>query len=246
MNITNYNYYAPSFKANERTVKNQNGFVVHRNTTRMFRNDIEWNDFSSFLENHFKDAKKVNVYCFGCSDGSEPYSLVTSLKENSQNAEKFFPIHASDYDEEIIKIAKQGKYTLNNTEFDTMKRYTNDNWQKYFKMTDRMTFEPNEELKRNVDFHTENAITGMEKLQKGPKVIMIRNFLTYLSGEDKQKLLKNLAEVADKDTIIVTGAFDQQGIMLDRELVSSGYKPIEYTDGDDWSSFQPKVLWQKY
>ena len=127
-----------------------------------------------------------------------------------------------------------------------MKRYTNDNWQKYFKMTDRMTFEPNEELKNSVDFHTENAITGMEKLPKGPKVIMIRNFLTYLSGEDKQKLLKNLADIADKDTIIVTGAFDQQGIMLDRELISSGYKPIEYTDGDDWSSFQPKVLWQKY
>ena len=75
----------------------------------MFRSDIEWNLFSHFVEKKFENVDKVNVYDFGCSDGSEAYTFLISLLDfcNSGTAKKFVPIKAYDIDKEAIRRAKK-------------------------------------------------------------------------------------------------------------------------------------------
>ncbi len=244
MQISPYNFISPTFRANNRIVKDDNNFIVHRNTTRMYRQDINWSDFAIFLENYFQDKDKVRVYSYACSDGSEPYSLISTLKCRTQNPDKFFPIYASDYDDEIINQAKRGKYELTALEFDSMRRITNDKWTNYFNLVDSSTIEPNEASKSCVQFKTENIIDGLDSLQKGAKVIMARNFWPYLKKEDKEAVIEKLKQKMDKDSILVIGAFDQDEIKFDRELISRGFVEIQYTDYDNWIIFEPHLLWK--
>lgn len=244
MNISPFNYTSPVFKGYDRTVKDENNFIVHRNTTRMYRQDICWQDFADFLEDYFHGQNQVKVYSFACSDGSEPYSLVTALKSRTSNPNKFFPVMASDYDSEIIKQAKKGRYELSASEFDSMRKVTNNSWGNYFNLIDSRTIEPNGKTKSCVQFKTEDIMDGLDSLQKGPKVIMARNFWPYLKGGDKEAVIKKLKEKMDKDSILVIGAFDQDEIKFDRELISRGFKEVEYTDYDDWIAFEPHLVWK--
>lgn len=238
------NYIHPTFTSNNRTVKDENNFVVHRNTTRMFRNDLYWQDFADFLEDFFQNKDEVKVYSFACSDGSEPYSLISTIKSRTKNPEKYFPIYASDYDDEIIKEAKRGKYEISTSEFDAMRRITNDKWANCFNLVDAKTIEPNKRTKSCVQFKTEDIIDGLDNVKKGPKVIMARNFWPYLKGSDKAKILEKLKSKMDKDSILVIGAFDQDAIKFDRELASMGFEEVEYTDYDGWVAFEPHLVWK--
>ena len=233
-----------AFTSNNRTVRDESGSIIHRNTTVMFRQDINWIDLANFLESYFRDSKKVDVYSFACSDGSEPYSLTASIKNECLNPNKFFPIMASDYDDEIIKEAKKARYTLTNTEFDSMRRATRNKWDKYFNMLTSDTIEPNNKTKNCVNFKTEDIIDGLDKVKKGPKVIMARNFWPYLKSEDKAKILEKLKSKMDDDSLLIIGAFDQDAIKFDRELSSLGFEEVEYTDYTRWIGFEPHLVWK--
>ena len=246
MNISPIKYFqmSPAFTSNNRTVRDESGSIIHRNTTVMFRQDINWIDLANFLESYFRYSKKVDVYSFACSDGSEPYSLTASIKNECLNPNKFFPIMASDYDDEIIKEAKKARYTLTNTEFDSMRRATRNKWDKYFNMLTSDTIEPNNKTKNCVNFKTEDIIDGLDKVKKGPKVIMARNFWPYLKSEDKAKILEKLKSKMDDDSLLIIGAFDQDAIKFDRELSSLGFEEVEYTDYTRWIAFEPHLVWK--
>lgn len=246
MNISPIKYFqmSPTFTSNNRTVRDESGSIIHRNTTVMFRQDINWIDLANFLESYFRDSKKVDVYSFACSDGSEPYSLTASIKNECLNPNKFFPIMASDYDDEIIKEAKKARYALTNTEFDSMRRATRNKWDKYFNMLTSDTIEPNNKTKNCVNFKTEDIIDGLDKVKKGPKVIMARNFWPYLKSEDKAKILEKLKSKMDDDSLLIIGAFDQDAIKFDRELSSLGFEEVEYTDYTRWIGFEPHLVWK--
>ena len=87
----------------------------YKNHTTFFRNDRFWNGLTYFLTEHFKNTKKVNVYSFGCSDGSEPYTFIMRMLNSfEKKPEKFFPIIARDFDSEAIQRAKRNNYFLTN------------------------------------------------------------------------------------------------------------------------------------
>ena len=77
----------------------------------LFRDDMDWKKLAEYEIAHFKDKEQVNTLMFAASDGSEAYTNIISLYENSKaqdDTKKFFPIMAYDLDEEIVKAAKSG------------------------------------------------------------------------------------------------------------------------------------------
>ncbi len=84
------------------------------NNTWIFREDLEWKNFTKFLISNFRNKDKVNIIQFASSDGSEGYSLILSLLENDKRKDtsKFFPIKAFDIDDYIISKARRGKLSL--------------------------------------------------------------------------------------------------------------------------------------
>ena len=235
-----------SFCANDRQVKDADNKVIHRNTTRFFRDDIIWDDLAVFLEENFRNSKRVNVYSIGCSDGSEPYSLASSLRANTQNPEKFFPIQASDYDSEIIKTAQEGIYPITIRERTAMRRYVGDDYTRYFENDGPDYIKPAKKLKKDVNFKVANALDETKNAKYGDNVFLCRNFWPYLSAEDKNELIKNIKEKMNENSILVIGSFDNKGIKLDRLLSVSGFKNKEYTLDDSAAiSADYYTVWKK-
>ena len=138
MNITQIKNFNTSFSSNTRVIQRsevskkeiedkytplfKNKADFYYNATFFYRNDLSlsdidgsWNDFRRVITEEFKEAPKVNVYNFACSDGSETYSLVMSLLEglDKSEADKYFPIKAFDLDPIILDEAKSGEIPCN-------------------------------------------------------------------------------------------------------------------------------------
>ena len=99
--------------------------------TMFFRDDLNWEKLSEFELEHFKKKDEVNVVMFASSDGSEAYSKIISLLENTieqkkPQAKKFFPIHAFDVDDEIVKTAKSGYIRATNYDLGEIISRTNE------------------------------------------------------------------------------------------------------------------------
>ena len=95
------NIQNPLFTSNKRERGIKEDGTLNRNTTSFFRNDLIWGDFADLLIDKYKNENKVNVYCYACSDGSEPYSVAMLLisRLGLEGAKKFFPIIAVDKDD---------------------------------------------------------------------------------------------------------------------------------------------------
>ena len=67
-----------------------------------------------FQIRHFLGKENVNIIQFASSDGSEGYTHIMALLENSKrkNVDKFFPIQAYDIDNFMVKKAKSGQIRL--------------------------------------------------------------------------------------------------------------------------------------
>ena len=101
------------------------GSVKHRNDTWLYRDGAYWKFFTDFISERFKDTPKVNTYCYGCSNGSEPYTLAMQILSTHPNeANKFLPVKAMDYDAAAIESAKSGIIPLTEIEIEYAKFYT--------------------------------------------------------------------------------------------------------------------------
>ena len=105
--IQNYNNKSisrnnkPAFQSWEREVfvKSKDVFVKelkHRNDTSFFRDGRFWSSLAYYMMYKYRDADKVGVYNYACSDGSEPYSLLMTLISiwGIENVKKYLPIKA--------------------------------------------------------------------------------------------------------------------------------------------------------
>ena len=141
-NIQNRDNYTitPSFKSFQRIIMKPNGGLLNCNDTWFFRNEAFWDDLTSFLKTKYKDVSKVNVYNYGCSDGSESLTFVMKiLAEGDKELEKkFLPIKAKDVDEFVIKKAKSKDYFyLKSDEKKKIDFFTNGLYKKFFKEIDQ-------------------------------------------------------------------------------------------------------------
>ena len=211
--IQQYNYQKPTFTSWEREVHDKNGNLLYRNNTSMFRSDIEWNLFSHFVEKKFENVDKVNVYDFGCSDGSEAYTFLISLLDfcNSGTAKKFVPIKAYDIDKEAIRRAKKEGICL------TMNERYAINWDKRFgvkaffdKGKDGM-YKPNAVLSKNVIFKKGDIKKDYKKIKPENSIVFARNFWPYLDYVECKELVKNLGEKMGDNSLLVIGNFDVAG-----------------------------------
>ncbi len=256
------NNTAPNFKSSMREVyKNQDtgdtfaitgpdkigdAKFLYSNYTYFFRSGVpvkkdgkDWLDFAQLLDEEFKNAHHVNIYDFGCSDGSEACSIAISLIEalGKEKAKKFFPIMASDADYEIIKDAKRGKFDCTMEDIDAIDFHTNLNHKKYFNISNMAhpiyyKLESKDILKNTMNFKHKDFIAGLDEIKGKNNLIICRNFWAYMSPEKRDEAIQKLKEKTDSTSRIMIDTFDKEkgiGAKLEEagfiEIQPNLYKP---------------------
>ncbi len=245
INQINQTYYSkqPSFGYWKRDVVVPGKGLVNRNDTSFFREANFFPRLTKMLSEKFKNAPKVNVYSFGCSDGSEAFTfamrMLTMIGE--ENPQKFFPIIARDIDPVAIQKAINNDYKIIKKEKDYIDHFTHGQYKRFF-------YEPygeptnggegtqvfvRKELYDSVDFHIGNILKDYKKIEPKNSVIMAGNFWPYIEkSSTRLKFFRDLYKHLDSGCYLVTGEFDHRGTYykLSNEIIDAGFRgtPIDY------------------
>lgn len=210
-----------NFSSNERNVRGENKQIIS-NYTKFFRDDLTWNEFADFLIDKYKHQKKVNVYCYACSDGTEPFSLAIMLisKLGNEGAKKFFPIIAVDKDDTFLNEARQGRVKVSLRDLSYMEMYLGKSASKYIKTDDRYVKIDDEDddlycqgkvvekVRDAVVFKQGDILEDIGNFEPDNSIIMFRNAWPYLDYQGEKELAQQLKEKLGKNSICVLGEYD--------------------------------------
>ena len=241
MQIQRINYNTqPTFGLWRRNVIVPSKGIVNRNDTRFFRDDFFFHDLTRLLSEKFKDVSKVNVYCYGCSDGSEPFSFAMSMltSQEEKNPQKFLPIVAKDIDPVAIEKIVNNNYEISNDERSDIKFYTYGQYKRFFiapyddsKTRGLTPVFVKDELYDSVDFGLGDIFEDYKGINPKNTVVMARNFWPYVEDHRKvEKFLKDLYNHLESGSFFVTGEYDHLGIAyklgdFKRDITRAGFKP---------------------
>ncbi len=221
---------APAFQSIIRNVKDSEGNIKNSNTTCFFRQDLHWNELATYMDNKYRNSEKVNIYSYGCSDGSEPMSMAVLLNERFKfNARKYFPIMAKDNDDFILDKIRSSCTRMYFRDIDAVIHYSQNNLGKYFVINNQlpenesMIVHPSYETKSKIRYSKADVIKDVHRLPEKDTVVMLRNIMPYIP-EDKRNSVINTVTTKLKDNcmIIIGDLEDSMGI--GEKLEAAGFK----------------------
>ena len=176
------------------------------NYTYFFRNIEVYQTLMQDFLNHKIRRKKsdiLRIWSAPCSTGEEPYSIAIMFdylkKINKEIPE--IEITASDIDNNVLKIAKEGKYE----QFSVKELPLN--YQSYFTQKNGKygpRFIINDDIKKKVTFIKEDLTEG-HQLHEKYDIIFCRNFLIYLNKYSQRKVLEILSDHLISNGLLVIG-----------------------------------------
>ena len=240
----NYNnkYFQPSFGIWHRDVYKAGAKgieeLAYRNDTCFFRDAFFWEKLTNYFEQKFSKTNKVNVYCYGCSDGSEPYTFAMKVLARGEDfALKFLPIQARDIDGIAICKALEGEYKLDKNEIFhveqsladgfvivdedviKIKKYKSSNLRDYFDYSEysrdylmpdgKLEVKAKDVLKKTVKFAMGDIFEDYKNINPVNSVVFARNFWPYV--EDSKKCGKFFADLYKhlyNGSLFIIGQYD--------------------------------------
>lgn len=157
------------------------------NVTEMFRDPSFYRALRKEVIPVLKTYPFTKIWHAGCSTGEEVYSMAILLKEEGLYDRS--QIYATDFNEEVLKKAKQAKYSI-----DSIREYTS-NYQKaggmhsfadyYTAKNESTIMDPG--LAKNVIFSTHNLVT--DGVFGEMNMVVCRNVLIYFNKELQNRAL---------------------------------------------------------
>ena len=187
-------YYSKLKKDPEEVKILRNSFST--NVTSFFRDIETWNQFRTELKAYFTEKKKqqlprsINIWSAGCAIGAEPYSIAILLHEllgkNLLSYEKNLKIFATDFNEELLTIARKGIF-----EGDVMKFVPDNILKQFFDPfgPKKRVFKVKYNVKKYVTFSYLD-LTVFKHWKQNLDAIVCRNVLIYFSKELQEQILK--------------------------------------------------------
>jgi len=169
------------------------------NVTEFFRNRPRWDVLEKKLADAFASKRRLTVWSAACSTGEEPYSIAMMLAKHLP-LEKFSVI-ATDVDREVLKKAKEGRFTER-----ALSSLTLDEKQRFFHK-DGLIYAIDERLKKTIAFQYNNLLSDPAPGQFD--VIVCRNVLIYFTEEGKQTIYQKMARALKEDGILFVGSTEQ-------------------------------------
>jgi len=162
------------------------------NVTEMFRDPPFYKALSQTVIKELKQKAFVRIWHAGCATGEEAYSMAILLKEAGLYDRS--RIYATDFNEEVIRKAREGIYPLN----DIIKygqNYSqstgNENFSKYY--TSRYDYAIiDRSLRKNIIFSDYNLVTDHVFCEMD--LIVCRNVLIYFNRTLQNRVLNLFIE----------------------------------------------------
>ena len=214
--------------------------LFNRSQTSFFRDDIIWQEFGDFLKEHFQTLDDVDIHCFACSTGQEPYSLALLLKKYFDDSD--FTIKASDIVADRIKgniLMQKSGILIDGFTFQKIHDVLGlDSKQdaKYFLPANSKSVQIDPKIVNCVEFSQKNILKSVEDFNSDKKtIIMCRNMWPYVDSDKYEEFAKKLYDKLAPGSIVVLGSYDYCGEKRTFEnsdkfpkiLFQCGFKPIE-------------------
>lgn len=217
-NTNPYNHYTkPTFTSTRVRQLDELGNVIFCNYTNMNRADTNWSKLARFLYERFKNPDRVKLNMFGCSDGSDAYTLAINLiKELGNKARKFFPIYASDIAKTVVKEAQERKILLHERDLEFLRKigaytYFERDYAKPMQIMRGIEFYPHKVkpvLADTVEFSVKDVRESSALQDFSNQFVSFRNGWAYNTLEKQEQIAKNLFNNSNKKTIVMIGQSD--------------------------------------
>lgn len=200
--ICNFNFFR------EQVLNNENFFYnlfldFSINTTEFFRDPKVFALIKTKIVPYLNSYNHIKIWCAGCSNGKEAYSLAIMLKEAGILHKT--QIYATDINPYIIDEAKNGMYSTGSLDKD-ISNYRNAQGEKsfiqYFNINTSY-IQVKEELMKNILFFQHSM------LSKGTlnefNLILCRNVFIYFNDNLQEKMLESFYNSLDNNGFLVLG-----------------------------------------
>jgi len=196
------------------------------NVTEMFRDPSFYSKFREEIIPILKTYPYIKIWHAGCSTGEEVYSMAIILKEEGLYERS--QIYATDFNQTVIKKAKDGIYPINK-----IKEYTY-NYQKagginsfsdyYTAKYDSVILNP--DLKQNIVFADHNLVS--DKVFAEVHLVVCRNVLIYFNKQLQDKVFSLFKEslipggylcLGSKESIRFSDSFNHFETIDDNEKI---------------------------
>ncbi len=188
--------------------------IINSNATWFFRSKpYDWLELCKFLNSKYKNSEPVNIYQFGCSDGSETYTIIMSLLEAlHKDSEKYFPIQAYDIDPDIIEKARSKQVCCNLSDISSIDNNTQQGFSKYFSTIAKVTptsyiASANDILKDKAVFKVKSFLEGLDDIKTKNNIIFCRNFWPYMKDEEAKECFIKMRNL-EGNNLFIFGDFD--------------------------------------
>ncbi len=175
------------------------------NVTEMFRDPSFWRILrDKIVPNILLNHKKVSVWHAGCSSGEEVYSMAILLKEIGILEDS--KIIATDIDEQILKRAQSGVYTVKNMELNEKNyvRFRGENQlNKYFEVKNGLSY-MDKSLVKDVSYRKHDLVKGI--VFNKFDIVICRNVMIYFNQNLQNDVLKKLHESTFKYGYLAIGS----------------------------------------
>lgn len=165
------------------------------NVSGFFRDKDVFDAIKNTILPYFKNRDFIKIWSAGCAQGEEAYTLsILFLDQGFKN----FKIFATDFDSEIIEMAKKGIFEAQKfQEFPLYLRI------KYIEKIDDDKFKVKDFVKKYIEFKIHDLLSL--PFENDFDIILCRNVLIYMQKEAQGKVFKNLTSSLKKDGILILG-----------------------------------------
>lgn len=173
------------------------------NKTSFFREAQHFDFLKEELPAHFKTAKRLRIWCAGCSSGQEPYTLAIVLQEALTPAQRSDTlILATDISSRILTAAREGVY--DDEEVAGVSPQQLRRWFVPGGNGAKTEHRVNDELRRMIRFARLNLMEPWS--MRGPfDFIFCRNVMIYFDRPTQENLVRRFQELLRPGGCLLVG-----------------------------------------
>jgi len=193
--------------------------AISTNVTHFYREPRHFEVLSQIIKRwEGQGQSSFRIWCAAASTGEEPYTLAITLSESLQSIWDA-KILATDISQNVLKIAKNGRYEQER--IDKIPRQMLTRYFQRYKDKDEVIYQVKDSLKRMITFTWLNLSSPPFPMRGPLDVVFCRNVMIYFDNDVRRRLLQEIYRLLKPGGYLMVGHSESLSGML------SNFKSVE-------------------